>query len=207
MAMKRLLTALALTVALVACQPAEAQTAGTRVTPCNAATKNNELCLVFTAPIANTDGTPIAGLITYHVERLQQVTGGTWMEIATTSQAQYLVTNLAPGTYTFRVLAAVGTSKSAPSNTANGTATALPPPIPNPPVIQVVQVIIGVDHAPVYTVLSDGSRSSTVGGMVPVGTVCEGPVLFRYRGKDWRKPSSFKPWGVSSTARVAAPCA
>jgi len=197
-----------LLLALVCAGVAQAQTTGTRVTPCNPATKNNELCLLYTAPAVNTDGTPITGLITYHIERLQQVTGGSWMEIATTSQTQYLVTNLAPGTYTFRVSAAVGMAKSAPTPTATGTATALPPPIPNPPTgIQVVQVIIGVDHAPVFTVLSDGSRSSTVGGMVPIGTACEGPVLFRYRGKDWRKPSTFKPWGVSASARVAAPCA
>lgn len=176
-----------------------------RVTPCNNATPSNAVCIVWTASTTWTNGTPIVVPVTYRVE--QRTGSGAWTTVTTVSQPQAYVVNLAPGTYTFRVFAIANSQVSDASNEAVKEATAPPPVIPTPPVIQVVQVIIGVDHAPVFTVLADGSRSNTVGGMVPVGTECTGPVIFRYRNKDWRKPVTFKPWGVSATARVAAPCA
>jgi hypothetical protein len=207
---KNLITACLLAIALLAAAAAEAQTSGTRVTPCDPATPNNALCVEWGASTTYTNGQaiPAGTTVTYRVERLTLTTLPTWILIESTAQVRSYVRNLAPGTYTFRVVAIVNSIESLPTPSATGTATALPPPVPNPPpTIQVVQVIIGVDHVPVFTVLSDGSRSNTVGGMVPVGTECEGPVLFRYRNKEWRKPVTFKPWNTPATARVAAPCA
>lgn len=177
---------------------------GTRPTPCHLATPNNALCVMWTAPQVNEDGTPIVLPISY---RLERQSGTNWAPVTTTDLRQHYLTGLAPGTYTFRVLAIVNGVHSQPSNTASREATAPPPPQPVPPVIQVVQVVIGVDHAPVFTVLADGTRSTTVGGFAAVGTECRGPVLFRYRNKDYREPASWKPWSTSTRVRVAAPCA
>lgn len=177
---------------------------GTRPTPCHLATPNNAICIMWTAPATNTDGTPIVLPISY---RLERQSGASWVPVITTDLRQHYLTGLTPGTYTFRVSAIVNGAQSDYSNTASRDATAPPPPVPQPPVIQVVQVTIGVDHAPVFTVLADGSRSTTVGGFAAVGTECRGPVLFRYRNKDYREPAAWKPWNTSTRVRVAAPCA
>lgn len=173
----------------------------TRSTPCNPSTPTNAICVHWAAVEQFVDGTPIVLPVTYRVE---QKTGTTWSAVQTVTTTRAYLTGLAPGAYTFRVVAIVGPKESAPSNEAG---RAVEHPTPTAPVIQVVEVVIGSDHSPVFTVLKDGSRSATIGGLVPVGTACDGPVLFRYRGRDWRRPVTFKPWGVSSTARVAAPCA
>jgi hypothetical protein len=180
--------------ALVCAAVARAQT------PC-AKVADNRAHVCWEAPIVNTDGTPIVLALTYDVE---QQTGTTWTRVATgLTSLDWTSGVLTPGTYTYRVIANAGGRSSDPSGTANKTATN---PQPLPPSIQVVQVVIGVDHAPVFTVLSDGSRSTTVGGFASVGTPCEGDVLFRYRNRDYRKPVAWKPWSTSSSARVAAPC-
>lgn len=172
-----------------------------RVTPCNLATPNNAVCIVYSAPTTNTDGSPIAGPLTYRTERL---TGSTWVPVGTIPDLMHYVTNLPVGTHNFRVVAIDGGRESDPSNTASRDVVQ---PAPNPPVIQVVQVVIGVDHAPVFTVLANGTRSSTWGGFARVGTACEGPALFTYLGYEWRKPVQWdRRKGISATARVAAPC-
>src|SRR5688572_7716506 len=76
--------------------------AQTRVTPCSETTPNNAICLQVTAPATHEDGTPVVLPITY---RYEQQAGTTWTALTTTSARRYLVTNLAPGTYTFRAFA------------------------------------------------------------------------------------------------------
>jgi predicted phage tail protein len=133
----------------------KAQTATTRVTPCNAATPNNALCVLWTAPANNTDGTPIVLALTYRVERLTQTNPATWMTVNTVSTTQAYVTNLAPGTYTFRVIAIAGGKESDPSNSAAGTVAT---PTPNPVVITIAvnispdapPTIVQVNGAQVY---------------------------------------------------------
>jgi hypothetical protein len=196
--MKILIAALLLLVGSLA----QAQT--TRNTPCDPATPNNALCVMWGAVTTWTNGDPLTGAVTYRVERMQQTAIQSWLLVETTSGLRSYVRNLAPGNYTFRVIAIANAVESAPSN--NGTGSVAFPP-PSAPVIQVVSVVIGADHAPVFTVLKDGSRSTTVGGLAPVGVECETEVLFKYRGKNWHRPKSWKPWSTPSTARVAAPCA
>lgn len=174
---------------------------GTRPTVCHMATPANAVCLVGTAPTTRVDGTPITQPLTY---RFEHRTGSTWTTIANNLPIpRHYVTNLTPGTHTFRMYAIEQGLESAASNEGSRD---VPHPAPLPPVIQVVQVVVGVDHAPVFTVLADGTRSSTVGGFAAVGTVCEGPVLFRYRNRDYRRPTAWKPWATSAAARVGAPC-
>jgi predicted phage tail protein len=163
--------------------------------------------VVWTAPTINTDGTPIVGAISYRVE--QKFGAGDWVTVATVATTQAYVVGLQPGTYTFRVFSIVNGLASDASNTATKDATAVSPPKPNPPAIQVAQVVVGVDHSPVYTVLANGDRSSTVAGMAEVGTACELPVLFTYRNRTYMKPVAWKrEKGVSVplTAIVGAPC-
>lgn len=174
---------------------------GTRATPCNLATPNNALCIVVTPPTVNEDGTPIVLALTYRVERL---VGSTWTPVTTTASTLHYLTGLAPGTYTFRVLAIAGGRESLPSNTA---ARDVQQPAPAPPVIQVVQVVIGENVAPVFTVLSNGTLSKTWVGFARVGVACDGPSVSTYLGYQWRRPAEWgKRKGISSSARVAAPC-
>lgn len=195
--MKRLL----LLAALAFAAPSFAQT---RVTPCDPATPNDSICVFWAAPTTNTDGTPATLAFTYRVERLQQVTNPSWMAVETTSALRSYVRNLAPGTYTFRVFAIAGGKESASSNAAGRTVDA---PTPNPPVIQVVRVIIGVDHAPVYRVLSSGARSNVLIGLATVGAPCEGPALFSHLGRTYRKPAAYQPHErYQNETRAAAPC-
>ena len=169
----------------------------TRSTPCNAATPANAICVSWEVP-NYVDGTPIALPITYRVE---QKAGATWTAVQTVSNTRAYLTGLAPGTYTFRVVAIVGGKESVPSNEAGRS---VEQPAPSAPVIQVVQVVIG-DHQPVFTVTKSGV--GTFAGVARVGTECEGAVLFRWRGVEWRAPKEWSPWETASTVVVGAPCA
>lgn len=177
---------------------AEAQT---RSTPCNASTPNNAVCLTWGAVATRTDGLPTTFPVTYRAE--QQAGTGTFTTLSTVSATQFYVQNLAPGAYTFRVFAIENSLVSAASNLASRTIVQAPPTAP----VIVIAVVIGVDHSPVYTVLADGTRSNTVGGFAAVGTECTGPVLFRYRNRDYREPKKWKPWSTSVGRKVAVACA
>lgn len=187
--------------------PAHAQT---RATNCDPATPNNAVCLEWTAPIVHTDGSPIVLPISYRTERQTLTSPPTWVAIETTSLRRSYVKNLAPGTYTFRVVAIVGGAESAP---ALSTPKTLTQPPPNPPTnILVVEVVIGMDHAPVYRLTQAGKRDARYAdacGYIEVGKRCEGPVVYRFRGASFRRVAAedVKEWGVSCGDYVVAPCA
>lgn len=184
---------------------AHAQTS-TRVTPCDAATPNNALCVSGTAPTTNTDGTPVVPPLTYRVE--QKSGTGAYATVATAlATPQYYAKGLTPGTHTFRMFVncTTCTSESAASNEASGTASANPR-IPNPPIITIA-VVISSDRAPVYRILS-GNKRGEFFGLIPAGRECTGPILFRYRGASFRQvavqPSEL--WGTADPSHLAAPC-
>lgn len=206
--MEKLIRITAVTLFLCVCgmvaQPAFAQ----RATPCDPATPNNAICVMWDQVTLNTDGTLVTLPITYRVERQTLTPTPTWTTVETVSTLRSYVRNLAPGTYTFRVLAIVDAKESAPSNTASRS---VDKPTPQAPVIQVVQVVIGMDHAPVYRITQNGKRDerySDACGYIEVGKECSGPVLFRFREKSFRKVSAddVKAWGVNCS-NAAAPCA
>lgn len=186
-----------------------AQTPTTRVTACDPATPNNALCLDITAPSTNEDGTTTVMPITYRVQ--QKGPGATvFSTVGTFDTQQVYLKNLAPGTYTFRIFAISRGLESRASAEQSGAATAVPSP-PNPPVFRVVQVIISMDHAPVYRLTQAGKRDerySDACGYIEVGKACHGPVAFRFREKSFRRVSAadVKPWGVTCGANVAGPC-
>ena len=198
-----------LVLALVCAGVAQAQS-GTRVTPCHAATPNNAICLLWTAPETNVDGTPTVLPLTYRVEH--RVGTGAWATIVTsTSARQHYATSLAIGRHEFRVYVnCPGCLESAASNVGARDATA-PPIIPNPPALQVVQVVIGMDHAPVYLLTQSGQRDQRYKdacGYIEVGSACEGPVVYTFRQARFRRVSEadVKPWGASCSGFVVAPC-
>lgn len=154
-------------------------------------------------------------IMNYRVERAA-VSSGPWATLATVAGTvlTYTHTGAAAGVNCYRIVALPA---GMPPNLASQPSAhlcktnvePLPPITPNPPsdLRFVTPLVGGQNMPPVFTVLADGSRSSTVGGFAEVGTPCEGPVLFRYRNKDWRKPVTWTPWNTSATAKVAAPCA
>jgi hypothetical protein len=192
----------------IAADVAHAQAPTTRITPCNAATPNNAICVHWKAPETFVDGTPIVLPITYRVEQ-KAGTGAeaTWPAVQTVTTTRAYLTGLAPGTYTFRVIAIVGPKESAPSNEAGRL---VEHPTPAAPVIQVVQVVIGMDHAPVYKLTAAGKRDDRYAdacGFIEVGKAC-GEFKFAFRDSKFYAVSDtdVKPWKVDCSGG-AAPCA
>ncbi len=126
----------------------EKANAQTRVTPCNAATPTNAICLGGTAPTMRTDGTPITGALTYRWE--QRLASGTFASIGTQAALQKYVTNLAAGTYEFRAYAIeAGNTESSASNLASRDSTIAPP---NAPVI-IIAATVYTDKPPTYRII------------------------------------------------------
>lgn len=172
-----------------------------RATPCNPVTPNSAVCITYSAVTKRTDGSNVTGTMTYRTE--QKSGSGAYTTSGTTSALQFYVQNLAPGTYTFRVIALEGTVASDPSNEASRSVVQAPP---EATVIQVAQVVIGVDHAPVYSIIAGDRRGEEVIGFVPVGAPCSGNVVFRFRDKSYRRVScnDVKTWGVQCRNPAAA---
>jgi hypothetical protein len=140
---------LALTVWVLCAAGALAQTSGTRVTACNAATPNNALCISWTHDGKDTNGNTIA--VTFRVE---QQNGSTWSAIANNLTAkQFYVTGLAPGSYTFRVFAVCSVTGCVDSQPGVGSGTATAPPVqPSQPVI-IIAATIRANGPPIYRII------------------------------------------------------
>lgn len=160
--------------------------------------------LTWVAPTTHTDNSPIVLPITYQVEKQA---GTAWNIITTTSALTYTHTGLAVGEHCYLVKAIVNSVPSDPSNT--GCKTVVQPP-PRPPVL-VVEVVAGMDHAPVYKLTQENRRDERYKdacGYVPVGAACSGDVLYEYRKAKFRRvnESDVKPWDSACTGNVVAPC-
>jgi hypothetical protein len=121
--------------------------AQTRVTPCDPATPNNAICVYWTAPATNDDGTPSILPLTYRVERQTHTTPPTWMAVETVNITRSYLKNLTAGTtYYFRVFALAGGKESVPSNTASKLIET-----PNPgSVVIIIAATIHADGPPTY---------------------------------------------------------
>lgn len=168
----------------------------------------NENRVAWDAPTTCTSGQPISACpVTGYIVQRSAVSTGPYADLATVTTITYTHLNAAAGVNCYRVIATSATGNSGPSNVACKTNTQPAGP-PNPPsnLRHVAAVVSGISHSPVYGVLASGGRSSTVAGFAAVGTLCDGPVLFRYRNRDYQKPATFTPWSTSASASVAAPC-
>lgn len=163
-------------------------------------------------PTANTDGSslPLTQITSTTVVWGTSSTAMTSSKVVTGAATSTII-DLAPGTWF------VGARTNANGNASvvsNIVQVVIPQPTPNPPVVTVQAVVAGLNMAPAFKVLADGSRSSVVAGFVPVGTECSGPVLFTYRRIGYRIVSreAVRWWNppladVQSPPPVAAPCA
>jgi hypothetical protein len=166
----------------------------------------------WTHPTANTDGTALP---------LSQITRTVvvWGASPTALTSSKIVTGTATST---TIDLAAGTWYVGARSTANGNDSAvsqvvtvvIPQPTPNPPVVTVQAVVAGINMSPAYKILADGTRSQVVAGFVPVGSACDGPVVFKYRDLPYREvPAARVNWwkpplaDVRSPPRVAVPCA
>jgi hypothetical protein len=170
--------------------------------------------VTWTNPTANTDGSALPAT---QITRTTVVWGASASALTgskvVTGSASSTTIDLAPGTWFV-----------AARTTANGNDSALSTvvqhiivqPTPNPPTgLSVVAVVAGLNMSPAYKILDGGERSQVVAGFVPVGTACDdGPVVFRYRDRAYRRISAGKVqwWNppladVRSPPPVAAPCA
>lgn len=194
------------------CVKAEAQT---RVTACSATTPTNAVCIEWTAPELNTNGTQIVLPLTYRVERRVGTTG-TWTTMASAQTAlRHYATDLPPNEYFFRVYANCVSSggvtcvESTPGPTVSKAATN-PVIQPGPVPITTIAVVIGLDHSPVYRLTLTGKKDERYHdacGYIPVGKTCSGPVAFTFRDKSFRRVNSsdVKLW-VDCGVNVAGPC-
>lgn len=130
---------------------------------------------------------------------------------AVTGAATSTTIDLAPGTYFIGAKVTANGNESAMSNVQTVT---IAQPTPNPPTGLTVQAVVaGLNMSPAYKILKSGERSQVVSGFVTVGTPCEGPVVFRYRDRDYREVSARKVkwWNppladVRTPPRVAVAC-
>jgi hypothetical protein len=175
--------------------------------------KAADATLSWTPPTHNTDNTAIpatgpGSLSQYRAEWGTCVSGAFGVKAGEKTQAApatgTTITGLDPATYCFRVFAR--NTYGAESPASNVASKIVPAPVPQAPVLA-VPVILGMTTTPVYSVARNGTMSTFV-GFADVGSPCAGPVLFKYRGKDFREVSreAVKLWGAT-TLRLAAPCA
>lgn len=170
----------------------------------------------YTRPTSRADGSPLAAseVASYAISCMYTPTGGTAAPCVSLAPTSFSGTALG-GTVTFSVatdgqacftLATVDTGgrSSVPTNPVCKAITISPP---NPPGNVTVAVVIGMDHAPVYS-LGSNNKLSTLMGFVPVGLPCVGDALVTYRGSEFREVAreDVKFWGATSM-RVVAPCA
>lgn len=187
-----------------------AQTPSTRPTACDPATPNNALCLQATAPAVWLEGGAVDKPLSYRIEQRVGTTGA-WTTVTTgLTDLKFYVRNLAPGTYFFRWYAncATNCNEGPASNVASRDAT---PPITTPgaPVITIA-VVIGLDHAPVYRIVS-GHLSADHCGYIEVGKQCYDAVV-SYRGFKFHRVDmdAVRMWPAKASncfGPVAAPCA
>src|SRR4051812_7657815 len=151
---------------------AQTQPPGTRATACDPVTPNNALCLTWTLPTTNSDGSAVTLPLVSRVE--QQLNGGTWTTAATgLTSAKYYAKNLALGNWVFRVSVNCTGSAGCTESTAtasNAKDSTAPVVQPGPPTnVLVVQVTISANHAPVYRVVGSADRYTRgeMFGLVP----------------------------------------
>lgn len=163
-------------------------------------------------PTTNVDGSPLPSS---QITRTVIVWGASSTAMTNskivTGTATTTTLDLAPGTW---FVGARTTANGNDSVVSNIVQVVIPQPTPNPPVLTVQAVVAGLNMSPAYKILADGSRSSVVAGFVPVGTGCGGPVVFKYRDREYRivPREAVKWWNppladVRSPPPVAAPCA
>jgi hypothetical protein len=164
-------------------------------------------------PTTYVDGTPLPGaaIARTRIEYGTCAAGGAFgVKAGEFSVAGGAVTatspNLAPGTWCFRAYTTANGVESPASNVASKV---VPQPAPSPPTIRAVAVVAGLNMAPLYRINPDGSRGGALLGFVPVGSACAGPVVYRYRNRDYRRPADFSlaKWEATTpTTNAAAPC-
>ncbi len=180
----------------------------------------------WTAPLTNTDGTPLADLSSFKILFGTSATNLNQTALVAGADATSgQIDNLTPNTTWYFAVRAVN-SKGAESDnsavvpkliaggsqaTVEKTATVTVEKVPAPPsgVTVVERVTANANFSPVYRVVNGNERSDGVLGLVPVGRACTGKVMFRYRGMNFRRVE-VKPgelWGTTDTRNLAAPCA
>lgn len=100
------------------------------------------------------------------------------------------ITGLAPGTWCFaaKVTDNLGDS-SAFTNVASLVIKLAPPSPPALGTVRVAALNDALYHSPAYRILASGARSTTLAGLVPIGTPCIGDVVFTYQSKPYRRVS------------------
>jgi hypothetical protein len=159
----------------------------------------------WTHPTANTDGSalPLAQITRTIVVWGASSTAMTNSKIVT-GTATSTTLDLAPGTWSIGARTTANGNDSAVSQVVT---VVIPQPTPNPPVVTVQAVVAGINMSPAYKILADGTRSQVVIGFVPVGTACDdGPVVFSYRNKPYRRVAASKvKWWSPTLADVRTP--
>ena len=166
----------------------------------------------WTNPTANTDGSALPASAITRTTIVYGTTSAMSSSKLVTGLATSTTLDLAPGIWYF---AAKTTANGNDSNLSATVTHIVVQPTPNPPTgLSVVAVVAGLNMAPAYKMLADGTRSQVVAGFVPVGTRCSGPVVFTYRNKGYRTvPRGAVKWwsptlaDVQNPPPVAAPCA
>lgn len=136
--------------------------------------------IVCTPPTQNTDGSPIAGTISYVFLRAAAQTGP-FTDSRTATGCSYAWTGLAAGTHYFVARATVGGVTSANSNVASMVISAA---TPNPPGVPVPKSVAG----PVFAVqTTDNALVLPQVGTVIAGRDCDPSEIVSQRGNTYMR--------------------
>jgi len=172
--------------------------------------------LTYVRPTTREDNSPLPAseIANYEITCTYTPTGGSAAPCSGQSPLTFPGASLG-GTVTFTVTADgqacfvlrtvdTGGRRSIPTNPACKAIVIAPP---NPPTGVTVAVNLAILQAPVYSVTANNTRGGYF-GMIDLGKPCQGPVLWRFRARNFREVnrSDVYFWG-STQLRVAAPCA
>lgn len=185
------------------------------------ATATGTARVFWTPPTQRTDGSPLTNLAGYRIYHGASAASlSSRFDVTSATALEQIVTGLAPGVRYFSMTSVdANGAESARTSVVNTTVVAgsiaLPAAnvtvdsLPNPPSGVTVQAVVaGVDVAPVYRILQDGTRGEQVAGFVDVGATCTGRAVFTYRGRQYRRvdPAAVTWWATRPTSAAAAAC-
>lgn len=128
---------------------------------------------------------------------------------AVTSDTLTVTIPAAGGNACFRLSTLTNSSSAMSTNPSNEACKIFPPVAGAPPTnLRVVQVVVGVQYAPLYRAVTPTKLGTTLFGFIPAGRECK-TFVARWRNRNWYLVDVQKSdlWYTDDVSNLAAPCA
>lgn len=180
----------------------------------------------WTPPATNTDGSPIpatapgalAGFEVFHAATAAGVPSATPIVVNSPTATSHVLTGLPVGPRYLAVRAfntegirsdlSAQATKTLVLPSANASASVTVNTKPNPPSAVTVEVVAGLNMAPVYPINTSGKMTTTIVGFAPLDVPCGPSLVGTYRGYEFREvPRASVAWWGTTNRPVVASCA